>query len=61
MHQLSYALRKIEYKNKDGSIYYKIINYTVLDGPYNTLQDFVDNYDFPVRYWCLQKYSLEKR
>lgn len=56
----SHTMTAIKYKNKDGSTYYKIINYTILDGPYNTLQDFVDNYDFPVRYWCLQKYNLEK-
>ena len=39
---------------------YYVINYTRCLGPYDNLQDFVDNYGTPVRYWCLQGYNLEK-
>lgn len=56
----SHTMTAIRYEEDDGSVYYKVVNYTALKGPYKTIQEFVDNYGTPVRYWCLQKYDLEK-
>ena len=39
---------------------YYVVNYQKISGPYTSLQDFVDAYKDPVRYWNLQKYDYEK-
>lgn len=56
----SHAMTAYRKKRDDGGYDFYVINYTVRKGPYNNLQEFVDNYGTPVRYWCLQKYNLEK-
>ena len=56
----SHTMTAFRKKLGDDTYDYYVINYTQCLGPYNNLQDFVDNYGTPVRYWCLQKYNLEK-
>lgn len=41
-------------------ISYRVIDYTAVKGPFSTLQEFVDQYSLPVRYWCLQAYNYDK-
>lgn len=40
---------------------YYVVNYQRISGPYMSLQDFVDAYNDPVRYWNLQKYDYSTR
>ena len=56
----SHTMTAIKDVAKDGTVSYKVVNYTSIKGPYKNLQEFVDNYGTPVRYWCLQKYDFEK-
>ena len=43
-----------------GEISYRVVDYTAVKGPFSTLQEFVDQYSLPVRYWCLQAYNDKK-
>ena len=56
----SHTMTTFKRINDNGSVEYYVVNYTRLLGPYYSLQDFVDDYGTPVRYWCLQKYNYDK-
>lgn len=56
----SHTMTTFKRLNENGSVEYYVVNYTRLLGPYNSLQEFVDTYGTPVRYWCLQKYDYDK-
>lgn len=56
----SHTMTAFRKKLGDDTYDYYVINYTRCLGPYDNLQDFVDNYGTPVRYWSLQGYNLEK-
>lgn len=56
----SHTMTAFKRINENGSVEYYVVNYTRLLGPYYSLQDFVDDYGTPVRYWCLQKYDYDK-
>ena len=56
----SHTMTAIRFTEEDGTVSYKVVNYTHIIGPYKSLQEFVDNYGTPVRYWCLQKYNYDK-
>ena len=56
----SHTMTAFKRINDNGSVEYYVVNYTRLLGPYYSLQDFVDDYGTPVRYWCLQKYNYDK-
>lgn len=56
----SHTMTTFKRINENGSVEYYVVNYTRLLGPYYSLQDFVDDYGTPVRYWCLQKYDYDK-
>lgn len=56
----SHTMTAIKDVAEDGTVSYRVVNYTSIKGPYKNLQEFVDNYGTPVRYWCLQKYDFEK-
>ena len=56
----SHTMTAIKDIAEDGTVTYRVVNYTSIKGPYKNLQEFVDNYGTPVRYWCLQKYDFEK-
>lgn len=47
-------------KNEKNTIKYYIINYIEILGPYSSIKDFIQDYNVPVRYWCLQKYNYRK-
>lgn len=50
------------YRKVDGQGYisFYVVDYTRLLGPYKNIEDFVNDYNPPVRYWCLQKYDYKK-
>lgn len=56
----SHTMTAFRKKLGDDTYDYYVINYTRCLGPYDNLQDFVDNYGTPVRYWSLQGYNLKK-
>lgn len=56
----SHTMTAFKKTDANGEPNYYVINYTQLLGPYKNLQEFVDNYGTPVRYWCLQKYDYIK-
>ena len=56
----SHTMTAIKDVAEDGTVSYRVVNYTSIKGPYKNLQEFVDNYGTPVRYWCLQKYDFKK-
>ena len=52
------AIRDVN--SETGEVSYRIVDYTAVKGPFSTLQEFVDQYNLPVRYWCLQAYNYDK-
>ena len=50
------------YKATEGgrTVYY-VIDYNWIRGVYTSLEDFVNAYKLPVRYWQLDKYDYEKQ
>ena len=45
--------------NENGGVSYRVVNYMLVKGPYKTIEEFVDNYNYEVIYWCLDKYNYE--
>lgn len=56
----SHTMTVIRDTSEDGTHTYRIVNYTIIRGPYKTLEEFVESYGTPVRYWSLQGYDFEK-
>ena len=56
----SHTMTAIREVNDEGVVKFYVVNYTSLRGAYTNLEDFVNNYGTPVRYWCLQKYDYKK-
>ena len=56
----SHTMTAIRDVDKNGNVTYRVVNYRVIKGPYTKLEDFIDNYSHPVRYWQLNKFDYEK-
>lgn len=59
-HTMCAIKEKIEENGVEKTVY-RIVDYTSLRGPYTSLQDFVDDYRYPVRYWKLDQWDYNKK
>ena len=56
----SHTMTAIRDVDSNGNVTYRVVNYRLVKGPYTKLEDFVDTYTHPVRYWQLNKFDYEK-
>lgn len=59
-HTMCAIKEKIEENGVEKTVY-RVIDYTTIRGPYTSLQDFVDDYHYPVRYWSLDQWDYNKK
>lgn len=45
----------------DGTVSYRVVNYTAITGPYITLEKFVEQYKHDVICWSVDKYDYDGR
>ena len=56
----SHTMCVIKDTGKDGKVSYRVVDYTRVKGPFESIEEFIDGYYPTVCYWCLDRYDYEK-